>query len=79
MAFGICPVLNRVPDLMSMFKDGQDYLGFSNQDEAVMQVRSVVDDGEAIERMGAQARKAVEPHTYDARIERVLKRAGVLA
>lgn len=78
MAFGIAPVLNRVPDLLSMFKEDQDFLGFSSQEEAIAKVRSVVDDAAAIERLGAAARKAVEPHTWDARVEQVLKDCGVL-
>ena len=77
MAFGIAPVLNRVPDLMSMFTEGQDFLGFSDQAEAIAQVRSVVDDAEALERLGANARRAVEQHTYGARIQQVFETVGL--
>lgn len=78
MAFGIAPVLNRVPDLMELFKDGQDFLGFDTLDEAIAHVRALLPDPDAIERLGAQARRAVEPHTWDARVEQLLKECAVL-
>lgn len=78
MGYGIVPVLNRVPDLMQMFKDGQDFLGFDTVEEAVGQVKRVMDDSKLAEEIGFNARRAVEPHSWDARMEQVLEEAGLL-
>lgn len=73
MAFGIPAVLNRVPDLMEMFVDGQDFAGFDNQDEAVAVINHLLADPKTAQELGAAGRKAVEPHTWDARMDYVLK------
>jgi len=78
MAMGCVPVLNRVPDLMEMFVDGQEFLGFDTASEAHARVIQMLADPDGCERCSRQAKKAVEPHTWDARIEQVLKQTGVL-
>ncbi len=78
MAFGIAPVLNRVPDLMEMFKEGEHFLGFSDLAEGVRQVERCIGDKEFAEALGVSARNAVEPHSWDARMEAVLKEAELV-
>jgi hypothetical protein len=80
MAFGIAPVLNRVPDLVEMFTEGQDFDGFATLDEAVEKCRALLDSPEKAQALGERARKAVEGrHSWDARMEQVLKVAGLLS
>ncbi len=78
MAFGIPAVMNRVPDLMRMFKDREDFLGFDTEDEAVAMIHALLNDPEWAEQVGAAGRKAVEPHTWDARIEQILEETGAI-
>lgn len=78
MAYGIAPVLNRVPDLVQMFKDGQDFFGFDTLEEGVEQAERLIKDPKLAEEIGLNARRAVEPHSWDARMEEVLEKAGVL-
>ena len=78
MAFGIVPILNRVPDLLKMFKSGTDFLGFSTLNEAVDHVERANKDPDWANRIGEQARKAVEPHHYGARIEAILQEVGLI-
>jgi len=79
MAFGIAPVLNRVPDLMAMFKDGEHFLGFDTLEQAIKQVERVLHDPALAEQIGLNARRAVEPHSWDARIQQVLSEAELVA
>jgi hypothetical protein len=78
MAMGIAPVLNRVPDLMSMFEDRQDFLGFDTEDQAVSLVTELLDDLEFADWVGRCARKAVEPHSWDARVQQILEDTGLV-
>jgi len=72
MAFGIAPVLNRVPDLCQMFKDGRDFYGFDNTEEAIACTLILSKDLLMCEDLGAAACRAVKPHTWDARIDQLL-------
>lgn len=78
LAFGLPAVMNRVPDLVEMFRDGEDFIGFSTLDEAVAGVEGLLADETRAVEMGRKARVAVEPHTWDARVELILKTAGLL-
>jgi len=78
MGFGIAPVLNRVPDLMEMFVDRQDFLGFNTEDEAVALVHEALHNLDWAQEIGENARLAVEPHSWDARMKKVLEKAGLL-
>ena len=78
MAFGIPAVMNRVPDLISMFKDGQDFLGFDTEEEALTLIKGLIADPKRAEEIGAAGRRAVEPHTWDVRIESILKHVGLI-
>ena len=77
MAFGIAPVFNRVPDLMAMFKDGQDFEGFDTMDEALGKIIALINDPLRAEELGRNARIAVEAHTWDARIQQIFTRMGI--
>jgi hypothetical protein len=79
MAYGIAPVLNRVPDLMELFVDRRDFLGFDTQDEAVQHVFDCVADRSYADQIGRAARKAVEPHTWDARIDQIFRNCGLVS
>lgn len=78
MAYGIVPVLNRVPDLMELFRDGHDFLGFDTLEEALERVRLVMSDPDLAASIGENARRAVEPHSWDARMNQVLEEAGLV-
>ncbi len=78
LAFGIPAVLNRVPDLMRMFKDGRDFIGFDTHEEALDAINGLLADPEKGTRIGAAGRRAVEPHTWDARVEQILFETGML-
>lgn len=77
MAFGLPSVLNRVPDLMSMFQQGEHFLGFDTMGEATFNVEWLLENPDKAQEMGRKARAAVEPHTWDNRAEQILKTAGL--
>lgn len=78
MAFGIVPVVNRVPDLMELFRDGEEFLGFDTLEEALERVDLVMADSKLAESIGYNARRAVEPHSWDARMEQVFREAELV-
>ena len=78
MAMGTVPVLNRVPDLMQMFVDGRDFIGFDTTNEAVNIIEHYVNNPDDAEKISTQAKEAVKEHTWDARMETVLRKTGVL-
>lgn len=78
MHFGVVPILNRTPDLVELFTDGEHFLGFDSQDEAVNQIESVLDDHDKARHIAIAAIEAVTPHTWDARMQFVLEQAGAL-
>ena len=78
MAMGCVPVLNRVPDLMHLFKEGEHFLGFDSIDEARDQVRLMVNDPTEAEAMTRKAKMAVAEHSWDNRMKQVLKHVGVV-
>jgi glycosyltransferase involved in cell wall biosynthesis len=78
MAFGIAPVLNRVPDLAEMFQEGRDFLSFTTEGEACANVVWLLDHPKEASELGERARLAVAPHTWDARVDQLLREARVL-
>lgn len=78
MAMGTVPVLNRVPDLVEMFEDGKDFIGFDTANEAVNLIEHYADYPEEAEEISASAKEAVKEHTWDARMETVLQETGLL-
>lgn len=77
LAFGLPAVMNRVPDLMRLFKDGEDFLGFNDIEEAISCVDRLLQNPEEAKRIGENARKAVEPHSWETRVQQVLKDVGL--
>jgi spore maturation protein CgeB len=73
MAFGILPVLNRVPDLVEMFKDGEQFVGFDNESEAIEKINFFIKNPEAANTIATAAMEAVKPHSWDARMETVMQ------
>jgi hypothetical protein len=78
MAFGIAPLLNRVPDLMEMFTEGRDFEGFGDESELVTKAMALLKDPDRCQALGEQARKAVEPHSWDARVLAMLREQSLL-
>jgi spore maturation protein CgeB len=54
-AFGLAPVMNRVPDAHLFLTEGEDYLGFSNLGEAVEKVLYLKNNPKEIERLSINA------------------------
>lgn len=75
---GNLPLLNRVPDLMRMFKDGEEFIGFDSMDEAIDKALYYLENPAEAERISENAKKAVAPHTWDARMEQVLRQTGLI-
>ncbi len=73
MAMSCTAVLNRTPDLMDMFIEGEHFLGFNTVQEAVQQVKKLMKDRTLRKRIANAGRVAVEPHTYDARVKTILE------
>lgn len=78
MAMGTVPLLNNVPDLLEMFTEGIDYVGFDTMEEAVDLAAYYSENDLVAESLAKQAKRAVAPHTWDARMEFVLRKCGVL-
>ena len=78
MALGLPAVMNRVPDLMAMFEDGKDFLGFETEGEAVQHVHALLADTPRAVEIGKQARRAVEPHTWNARVKKIFETVGLI-
>lgn len=72
-AFGLPLVTNRVPDAHEYMTEGTHYLGFDQLPEAVEKVMYLKDNPEEARKMGELAREAIRPHTYDARVNQILK------
>lgn len=72
MALQVTPILNRVPDLQSLFREDEHYLGFSTLREAVEKFDWALTHPEDAQEIAKNARKAVEPHSWDARVDKIL-------
>lgn len=74
LAMGMIAVVNRVPDLGQFFEDGKHLLTFETADEAVEKIKHyntvyTLEDAFVIAEAG---REAVKPHTWDARVEKII-------
>lgn len=78
MAMGIPSPMNRVPDLLRLFEDGEHFLGFDDLSGAVQASVELIENPELQENIWVKARRAVEPHTYDARIFTILGDADLV-
>lgn len=75
-AFGLAPVMNIVPDAHRFLTEGEDYLGFTSMGEAVEKVLYLKNNPAEIGRIRENGWKKIRPHTYDARINQVLRDCG---
>jgi len=65
-------VVNRVPDLAIFFEDGKDLVVFDNLTDAVDKITYYLANEDEAEKIAAQGRKTVIPHSWDARIDTIL-------
>ena len=80
MGMGLCPVINRVPDLGLFFEEGVDYLGFSDLNEAIekgLYAKEHLDIAATIAEK-AHAKVIQNNHTYDDRVQTILKECRLL-
>ena len=75
-AMKLAPVMNLVSDVGKFFIQGNHYLGFREMGEAVEQVMWLLEHSGSLSTMASDAYENVLPHTYDARVEQILKAAG---
>jgi hypothetical protein len=73
LAMGRLVVTNRVPDLSTFFEEDKHLAAFSSLGEAVEKITYLLDHDYMIEEWAKAGRKAVEPHTYDDRIQQILE------
>ncbi len=71
-AMGRVVVTNRVPDLGRFFNEDTDLIAFSSLGEAVEKVMYYHERPDELAEMAERGRAAVEPHTWDARIQQVI-------
>jgi len=75
-AFGLAPVMNRVPDAHLFLEEDKDYLGFSNLEEAVEKVLFLKENPVFAKEMATSAYNHIQGETYDARVDTILKECG---
>lgn len=73
LGFGVLAVVNRVPDLDKFFTEGEHLVVFDNMNEAVEKVVFYLEHDQERERIAAQGHAAVLPHTWDARVAKILE------
>jgi Glycosyl transferases group 1 len=78
-AMKLCPVMNLVPDIGRFFSQGEDYLGFSNLEEAIERVVWANEHPVQARQIAEHAYQTVLPHTYDARVDQILKESGLVS
>lgn len=72
-AMGLPLVTNTVPDLKNFFRPGVDLLTFKSVETATKRVRELLSDPDMAREVAESGRRVVAPHTYDARVEQLLK------
>jgi len=77
-AMKLAPVMNLVSDIGLFFTQGEDYLGFKFLPEAVDNVLWLKEHPTQMKQMAEHAYKKVQPHTYDERVEQILKECGFI-
>jgi glycosyltransferase involved in cell wall biosynthesis len=75
MGMGLPLVTNRLPDMSIYFEEDKHYLGFDDVEDAVRAVRFFLTHPEFADQIARAGQEAVKPHTYDARVEQILKEA----
>lgn len=80
MGMGLCPIINRVPDLDLHFSEGIDYLGFTDLGEAVDKVIYVKNHPDEAERIGEHAMWNIinNHHTFVNRVDTLLRECGLI-
>lgn len=79
MAMKLPVITNRVPDLGNFFTEGDHYLGFDSEQEAIKQVLKVLTDPTNASEMANNAyRKVIDHHSYDNRCEEILRTAKLI-
>lgn len=73
LGFGLLAVVNRVPDLGKFFTEGEHLVVFDDMEEAVEKVVFYLEHDEEREQIAAQGHAAVLPHTWDARVTKILE------
>ena len=77
-AMKLAPVMNLVPDVGRFFQQGEHYLGFGDLRGAVDRVMELMEHPSYISDLANTAYQNVLPHTYDARVEQILKECGFI-
>lgn len=79
MAMKLPVITNRVPDLGNFFTEGDHYLGFDNENEAIKRVFEVLTNQKMADEMAGNAyRKVLNHHSYDARATQILETAKLI-
>lgn len=78
MGMGLPLVANRVPDMQLFFTEDEDYLGFDDTEEAIHQVVSLLASDSSRALMAAHGHAKVQSHTWDARVEQILREAKLI-
>lgn len=78
MAMGLVPLFNRVPDLMYLFNEGEDFVGFDTVAEAVSYYHYLLEHPSEAQAIMNNAAEVVKPHSWDDRAETILKVAGLI-
>jgi hypothetical protein len=72
-AFGLAPVMNRVPDAHLFLDDGIDYLAFDNLNEAIECVLYLKNNPDKVKEMAENAYAHILGETYDKRVTQILE------
>ena len=78
LAMKVPLVCNRTQDLENFFVEGEHYLGFDTLEEAEKQVLLLLSDDDKREQIAEEGRKAVQPHSWNKRVETILKTVGLI-
>lgn len=72
-------VVNRnIPDLHTLFEEGKHFLAFDSIEEGVSQVQYLIKNREFAETMRWAAHNEVRKHTWDIRVNQMLKKMGLV-
>lgn len=75
MACGICPVINRVPDLDRFFVENVHYIGFSTEEEALDKINDLLYNPTMLNTIAKNARRIMieDKHSWDDRLKQILE------
>ncbi len=77
-AFGLAPVMNRVPDAGMFLDEDSDYIAFNNLEEAIEGVLYLKNNPDRAAEMAENAYNHIQGHTYDSRVKKILRECGLL-